>query len=52
MSKLQVQEQRFQQTFDRAERELRKIVGGDLSSRQFYSVLGVIGTLAQQAARR
>lgn len=33
------------QTFDQAERELRSIVGGDLSSRQFYGVVGLLHTL-------
>jgi hypothetical protein len=46
------QQVHFQQIFDSAERELRRIVGGSLDSRQFYGVLGVIHTLAEQASRR
>ena len=42
----------FQETFDSAERELRRIVGGSLDSRQFYGILGIVHSLAEQASRR
>jgi hypothetical protein len=43
---------RFNRLFEPAEQELRRVLGGSVSSRTFYGCLAVVHSLAEQAARK
>jgi hypothetical protein len=45
-------ETRFKAAFEPAERQLRAILGGSVTTQQFYSAVAILHSLASEAARR
>jgi hypothetical protein len=45
-------ERTFTKLFEPAERELRAVLGGHVSTKQFYGAVAILHQLAEAAARR